>query len=182
MAHVEFIYDIGSKEAQEIKADVYTVIIDGIAVNALNFFESPTDEYEYGYERAYSQDVRDRVLEEVKLLVEDRHFVNIQAMAPERIAEILEGEVAVNEAARHGRYKGSNPCFGYWFENQLRNAAYWARQDKEGLVIAQVLFAMLCHIHDTGFFNDMTMSWKEAVRTGRKDIFINNLTEVFAVA
>lgn len=181
MAQVNFVYGIGSEEAREIKSHVYTIIIDGVAINASCFFETPSEEYEFGYRPVYSQTIRDQVLSELKALAERKSFASIQQMSAEELSQTLKGEAAVNKAARQGLYE-VNSHFGWWFERQLEFASRWVKEDQEGLVIGQLMLAMLCHIHSTGFYNDMTMSWKEAVRTGRKDVFINNLTKVFAVA
>ena len=174
MAQVNFVYAIGSSEAKEIKAHVYTIEVDGVAISVRNLFDFPANEN-------YSQDVRDRVLEELKALAERKSFASIQQMSAEELSQTLKGEAAVNKAARQGLYE-VNSAFGWWLERQLEFASRWVTEDAEGLLIGQLMLAMLCHIHSTGFYKDLTMDWKEACRTGRRDIFLNELTKVFAVA
>ena len=172
MADVKFRFEIGSEEAEELREHVYTLIVDGIEISVRNLFNEPAE---------YSAEVRNQVMRELKLLAEDRHFAAIQRMPVDDLAATLKGEAAVNEAARRGRYESYNAHFGRWFENQLRNAARWAKEDQEGLLIGQLMLAILCHIHTVGFYKDLTMDWAEAVRTGRQHLW-GKLTEVFAVA
>ena len=155
----------------EMPSHYATVIIGDVSISAMNLVPS----------LVWDKQFVDLVVSETVELA--KHIDGWMKMSDERLCEVINSEVAVNRAARLGRYDYPVPYFSEWLENQLKNSMYWMKSSEDGKIIAALLMALACQTYDKRnmkFTDGYRKGWECAVAFHRETQFIEDAARLFA--
>ena len=147
-----------------------SVVINGVSICAMNLF--PT--------LIWDKEIVNHVVEETIALANNSE--SWFKVDKSRLEEIIRSEIAVNKAARLGKYKHEVGYFAEWLEERLRASLLWMG-DAEGETIARMLMALVSASYgkrDMKYDDGYRKGWECAVAWHKETQFIEDAAKLFA--